>query len=148
MLAAIFYGLKPSIKLSIKIGRFFHQFPFPCLLVRNYTEAMETTLTILNDSERNPLIVEKKKALDCETEKLIKDLTQRKLSSCNADATPFDQTIELIEDEIQYLEEKVSKTRRVNTLIRLDKIISSRNEKSRTYWNSLRPSSRARLKNE
>lgn len=139
MLAAIFYGLSPSLKLSIKIARFFHQLPFTCLITQDYTEAMESALTILNDSEKNPLIVGKKKALDCETARLIENISQKKPSSDNTDPDPFDCAVELIEDEIQYLEERESETRRQNTLARLDKIISNRNEKARIYWNSLRP---------
>ena len=35
-----------------------------------------------------------------------------------------------------------------NTLARLKKIINTRNEKARIYWNSLRPNRRVSLKNE
>ena len=139
MLAAIFYGLSPSLKLSVKIGRLFNQMPFTTMITQDYTEAMESALIILNDSERDPLIVEKKRILDCETAKLIEELAQRKPSLDNADPGPFDRAVELIKDEIKYLEEKESQARRVNTLARLDKIINSRNEKARIYWNSLRP---------
>jgi len=46
--------------------------------------------------------------------------------------------------KIRYLEEKEDKIRQQETLKRLDKIIRSRNEKAKTYWNSLRPGSKLR----
>ncbi len=139
MLAAIFYGLSPFLKLSVKIGRLFHLLPFTCLIAQDYTEAMESALVILNDSEKNPLIVEKKRVLNCETAKLFEELGQKKLPSNIADPNPLERAVELIEDEIQLLEEREDEACRQSTLARLDKVINSRNEKARIYWNSLRP---------
>jgi hypothetical protein len=139
MLTAIYYGLTPSLKLSIKIGRFFHLVPFTTLIAQDYTEAIETALVILNDSEKNPLIVKKTETLDHETSQLIEDLSQKEALFGDADPSPFDRAVELIEDEIQYFEEKNDKIQRQKTLARLEKIIHSRNEKARIYQKSLRP---------
>ena len=137
LMAAIYYGLSPLLKLSIEIGRLFNLLPFTCLIAQDYTDAVNTALTILNDSEKNPLIIEKTKALDLETSQLIEDLAQQEPSQTISD--PFDIAVELIEDEIQYFEEKEDKIRHQDTLARLEKIINTRNEKARIYQNSLRP---------
>ncbi|MEA3332973.1 MAG: hypothetical protein U9Q58_05195 [Pseudomonadota bacterium] len=141
MLTAIYYGLTTSLKLSIKIGRFFHLVPFTTLIAQDYIEAIETALIILNDSEKNPLIVKKTETLDHETSQFIEDLSQKEAIFGNADPNPFDRAVELIEDEIQYFEEKNDKIKRHKTLARLEKIIHNRNEKSRIYQKSLRPTS-------
>jgi len=146
MLAVIFYGLSPSLKLSVKIGRLFNQMPFTSLIARDYPEAMESALAILNDSTKNPLILEKMKTLNCETGKLIEELAQRETSPNESDPVPFDRAVELFEDEIKYLEENEDKIHQQETLERLDKIIRNRNEKAKTYWNSLRPT--AKIQNQ
>ena len=138
MITAIYYGLTPSLKLSIKIGRFFHIVPFSTLIAQDYTEAMETALTILNNGEKKPLIIEKSTALDLETSQLIEDLAKEELSPTNTDPSPLNHAVELIEDEIQYFKDKENMIRRQSTLARLEKIIATRNEKSKIYRNSLR----------
>ncbi|MBN2807953.1 MAG: hypothetical protein JXR80_00475 [Deltaproteobacteria bacterium] len=140
MQAAIFYGLTPSLKLSIQIGRFFNHLPFTCLITQDYAEALESAIAILAHREQHLLLPEERKALDQEeTSKLLAELSQNLLTPERGDFEPFERALDLIEDEIRYLEEQEGISRHQETMTRLGKIISSRNEKARIYRNSLRP---------
>ncbi len=140
MLAAIYYGLNPSLKLSIKIGQFFNFIPFKCHISDDYPEALSAALTFIKKSDP-PSLINTSKEIDAETIKLIKEVSHKKppLSHTDHDPFPFDRAIELIDDEINYFEEKEGKIKQQNTLARLEKIINSRNEKAKNYRNSLRP---------
>ncbi|MBN2706435.1 MAG: hypothetical protein JXR89_08350 [Deltaproteobacteria bacterium] len=138
MLAAIYYGLSPALKLSVRIGCFFNITPFICLITRDYSEAVNSALSLCRENSQKERLVEKSKALERETELFIRRLGSRNPAEQNL-PEPFGLALDIVEDDIRYWDERDEKTRHQETMARLQRIISKRNEKAMAYHQSLRP---------
>ncbi|MBN2705719.1 MAG: hypothetical protein JXR89_04675 [Deltaproteobacteria bacterium] len=138
MLAAVYYGVNPGLKLSIRIGCFFNMLPFRCLIRDSYTEAVETALAILAERRQDhPVPEEIDLDLEQEASSLVDDLASARTPDSEFD--PFTLALELLEDEVSYLDEKTTRSRQLKTMERLQQIIASRNNKAAIYRHSLRP---------
>ena len=136
MLAAIFYGAETMLRLSIEFARFFHRFPFSILIARDYSEALKLASEILdNQKQGTQLLAARNQALEQQTCQLLKNLDHPS-PDISPDTEPIVQHSQtLIEDEFDSLEQLKEHRRNLETLLRLEKIIRSRNEKARLFQN-------------
>lgn len=138
--AAIFYGLNPSLKLSVKLASFFRLLPFTCLVFNHYVEAVTSAVEIIAQDFPQPKMAANHDFLDQETGRILTELEPREETSPEPD--PYELALELLEDEISYLDEQEALQRHQETLKRLQRIIDQRNAKARIYQRSLHPHSR------